>query len=333
MDPPVNLPGLATPSCNYTDRRDLSDPGQLHSLGEPGFPLSESTSQAIAINYIPNPSTPLFLNDAELAHPRLSTEINPNTLAFQYLAAGASITSTLLHVKYGTFEDKPAGLIVFQTDFFFPAEKSRTTSAKITVKFIQSDPSNPANSPKIVRHQPRMQDGDHTTVSAIHDTYHANLTLQPPGPVNVGSIDAGYLKEKNFTRMHHTIIRSSVIPHSASHLGRQCLNTVVWSLRENEAQKSGVSPIFKGAVIVLLPPSTKENPNPQFHAQFKIEPNQACEIRQMYASLIQIFNNSELARFDSKTDFRADGLLERLEDNVLSDLLKLPVIETLPPGY
>jgi hypothetical protein len=103
-------------------------------------------------------------------------------------------------------------------------------------------------------------------------------------------------------------------------------------LRENEAQKSGVSPIFKGAVIVLLP-DTKENPNPQFYAQFKIEPNQACEIRQMYASLIQIFSNTELARFDSKTDFQADGLLERLEDNVLSDFLKLPAIETLQSGY
>ena len=272
------------------------------------------------------------MNDSErlqLANSR-STETNPETLDFEYLAAGAHVTSKLLHVKYGTFKGEAAGLIVFQTDFFFPA--SRTMSAKITVKFVQSNLSLPTKFPKISDYQPRLQNGE-ATGSAIHDTFHVNFTLQLPAPANVGSIDAGGSKEKSFTRMHHTIVRSSVIPHSASRNGRQCLNTVVWSLRENEAQKGGVSPIFKGAVIVLLPPSTEENPSSQFYAQFKIKPHQACEIRQLFASFISKLSDKELACFDSNVDFRADGLSDHLEDNEITKLVKLPMIDVLPPGY
>ena len=133
--------------------------------------------------------------------------------------------------------------------------------------------------------------------------------------------------------MHHTVVRGSVILHSASRNGCQCLNTVVWSLKANEAQKGGVPQIFKGAVIVLLPPRAEENPSSKFYAQFKIEPNQACEIRQLFASFVSKLSDKELACFDSKVDFRADGLFDRLEDNDLDKLVKLPIIDVLPPGY
>jgi hypothetical protein len=277
---------------------------------------------------------PLRLNDSQhlqLASPR-PTDTNPETLAFEYLAAGAHVTCKLLQVKYGTFKGEAAGLILFQTTFFFPAEASRTTSAKISVKFVRSDLSLPTKLPKIADYQPRLQNGT-TTDSAIHDTFHINFTLQPPAPANVGSIDAGGSKEKSFTRMHHTIVRSDIIPHSKSTIGKQCLNTVVWALRENGVQKGGVPHTFKGAIIVLLPPSTEENPNSKFYAQFKIEPNQACEIKQLYASFLSKLNDKELACFDSKDDFRADGLLDPLEDNDLRELVKLPSIDVLPPGY
>lgn len=229
------------------------------------------------INYIPTP--PVCLDDSEyhaLARTH-TTERNPSTVVFKHLTAGSSITSTLLHVKYGTFNGAAAGLIVFQSDFaFIPGTASRITSAKIKVKFIQSDPSLPTKLPRIVHHQPHLQNGA-TSDSAIHNTLHANLTLQPPAPANVGSISAGGSKEKSFTRTHHTIVRSSVIPHSDSRIGRQCLNTVVWSLGENEAQMSGISPIFKGTVIIQLPSSTEENCSSQFYAQFRIEANKLAK--------------------------------------------------------
>jgi hypothetical protein len=277
---------------------------------------------------------PVCLDDSEhleLASP-YTTEVNPDTVAFAYLAAGSSITATLLHVKYGTYKGQRTGLIVFQSDFVFPAEASRTTSAKIKIKFLQSeDPSVPAKLPKIVHREPGMLDGA-PTESGIHYAFHADVTLQPPTPGNFGSINVGASKENSFTRTHYTTIRSSIMPHSDSRIGRQCQNTVVWSLMENEIQKRGVPPTFKGAIFVQLPP--EEDANSQFYAQFRIEAKQACDIRQMYASLVQIFGgNKELVRFDSKVDFQADGWPDRLEAIDLSQLLKLPTIGALPPGY
>lgn len=279
-------------------------------------------------SYIPIALGPLCLDDSEdveLASPRI-TELNPNTVAFEDFAAGARIDAALLHVKYGTFFEDPAVLIAFQCTFISP-EHSRTRKADITVKFIPSDPSVPSKYPKIVHHQPNLQNGAPTD-SAIHDTFHAGVTSQ----LAPAMMDVGGSREKSFIRMHHTTVRSAIIPHSNSRVGRQCRNTIIWKLSENEAQKTGVR-IFRGAVIVKLPPSSEDDQSSQFYADFKIQPKQASIIRQMYASLVGKSNRKELLCFDSKTPFQADGLSDQLENIDLSELLKLPTIDALPPGY
>jgi hypothetical protein len=305
--------------------------GSVHPLSVGAQILTFSSHQ---INYISNPSTPPDLDDSDLQL-TLESEINPAVLAVKYLAAGASITCTLLHVKYGTFHGEAAGLVAFHSEFFFPVVDSRTKAVTIKVRFTQTNPSLPTKLPRVLHHSPRQLQSAMTTALSIHETSHADLTLQPPAPADIGSIGVGRSNERTFTRVCNTIIRSSVLTHDNSRIGRQCLNTVVWAMEENEAQKSGVPLVFRGAIIVQLPLNSEGgNPTSQFRAQIEIKAKQACEARQLFASVRRTWGaKDDIICFDSKVDFRADGLSDRLEEIDLNELLRLPAVDILPPGY
>jgi len=123
------------------------------------------------------------------------------------------------------------------------------------------------------------------------------------------------------------------MPHSDTRKGRQCINTVSWTISENEAQQSGVVPIFRGAIIVQLPDGDEFDG--LFYAQFKLRSTQACEVRQLWKSFIQEFGRDENGpvRFDSRVNLEAGGLSDNLEDIDLDQLLALPKIQKLPDGY
>jgi len=290
------------------------------------FGMAESPSSVI--NDIPKPvGQPLVDDSEDLELGREpGDETNAKTLAAEYLGAGSRITCTLLHVKYGTFKGEAAGLIVFLAKFLFLSKDSRTKRATIKVKFSQDDPGKPTRLPRILHHFPQQMQSTTVTPVSIHDTTHFKLNLNPPAPMNFVGIDGARSNEKSFTRTYHSTITSSVVPHSYTRKGLQCLNTVIWSISENEAQQSGVHPTFPAAIIVQLPEG--DTVDPEFYAQFELKARQACEIRQLFSSFVQTFGDDRdvSVRFDKRVDFQADGLPDCLDDINLEDLLKPPAI-------
>jgi hypothetical protein len=261
------------------------------------------------VNYIPPPPGPPLPDNSEgfqvgSSASELGGESNANTLAAEYLAAGSNIRCALLHVKYGKCKFKAAGLIVFEANFDFPAEDSRTKRATIEVSFSSGVPEKPAPLPIFFHHSPSL------VRSATVDS---TLTVHRPSPGDDLVFKLGGSEEEFFTYL------ASIIPHSHTRKGRQCINTVSWRISENEAQQGGVHPIFRGAIIVQLPIDIDR----PFYAQFKLHSTQACEVRLLCQSFVQEFGGDKdgPVRFDSRVDLQADGLSDNLEDIDLNQLL------------
>jgi hypothetical protein len=209
---------------------------------------------------------------------------------------------------------RTAGLIVFETNFDFPAKDSRTKCATIQVSFSLGDPKNPTPLPPIRHHSLVLVQSTMTTPVSIRRTADVELSLHLPSPADILGLELGGSKEESFTRIHHSRITSKVMPHSDTRKGRQCINTVSWTISENEAQQSGVSPIFRGAIIVQLPDG--DGFDGLLYAQFKLRSTQACKVRQLCKSFIQEFGRDKdgPVRFDSRLNREADGLSDNLEE-------------------
>jgi hypothetical protein len=287
------------------------------------------------INYIPQPLGPPRLDDCEDHQLGISlTDTNPEVLESRDLAADSRITCTTLHVKYGTFKGVNAGLIVFHCELYFPPKPSgwnRIKSATIKVEFTQTIPFGPTKLPKIRAQFPQSLRSAAVTPSSIHVPSHADVTVQPPSPANFGSIGVGRSVGNDFTRTHYTMVHNSIMAYSNGGIGRQCLNTAVWGIAENGAEKKGVTK-FRGAIIIELP---EDSASSKFYAKFTIKAKQACKTRQRWVSLIETFGaeDTRLVCFDTKLSFEAGGLSDDLEKIDIPKLIALPPIDTLPPGY
>ena len=310
----------------------------LQSMVSPILPrLTYRTSSADApqpqINYIPPPPGPPLADVGGAESAVLGDETNASTLAVEYLAAGSSIRCALLHVKYGKYNGEAAGLIIFETNFDFPAQDSRTRRAAIEVSFSLKEPEKATPLPKILHHSPLLAQSLTPTSVSVRRTGDAKLSGHTPSPADVVELEVGRSKEESFTRDYYSKITSRAMPHSDTRKGRQCINTVLWRISENEAQKSGVPPIFRGAIVVQLPDGDKFDG--LFYAQFKLHSTQACRLRQMQKSFTQYFGRDKNGpvRFDSRVNLQADGLSDSLEDIDLDQLLALPKIQRLPDGY
>jgi hypothetical protein len=290
------------------------------------------------INYIPPPPGPPLPDDSEdlqlgSSGSKLGDETNPPTLAIAYLAAGSSIICTPLHVKYGKYEGEAAGLIVFETNFDFPARDSRTKCATIEVSFSLGDPKTPTPLLQIRSHYPKLVKSQTTTPVSICRAADAELKLNLPSPADEVGLKLGGSKEESFTRIYHSRITGTALPYSDTRKGSKCMNTVKWTISENEAQQSGVPPIFRSAIIIQLPDG--DGFNGLFYAQFKLRSTQACKGRQLCKSFIQYFGRDKdgPVRFDSRINFKADGLSDNLEEIDLKQLVALPDFQNLPDGY
>jgi hypothetical protein len=118
-----------------------------------------------------------------------------------------------------------------------------------------------------------------------------------------------------------TYITGRVMPHSYTREGRQCMNRMSWKISENEAQQSGIYPVFRGAVIVQLPDGDEFDG--LFYAHFKLRSTQACEGRQLYKSFVQEFggDNDGPVRFDTGVNLQADELSDHLEHIRLDEVM------------
>jgi hypothetical protein len=258
--------------------------------------------------------------------------LNAETLAEKYFAAGASIRCDLFHVKYGKYKGKAAGLIVFQANFDFPAKDSRIKRATIEVSFSQGGPQ--AKEPtKILHYSPDLARSAKITSVSIRRTLDVNGKVNTPSPAD--SLEAGLSrsKEETFTRDYYREITSTLMSHSTTRRtrkDRQCKNTVLWRISEDEFQKKGVPPRFRGAIIVQLP-----DPDRPFYAQLTLKSTQACEVRQLVKSFFQTFGQDEDVPlcFNSQFSFEAEGLPDNLEDVDLEQLLALPEFQILQDGY
>jgi hypothetical protein len=214
----------------------------------------------------------------------IGDESNANIPAEKYLAAGSSIRCTLLHVKYGRYKGDPAGLIVFEADFDFPAEDSKTTCATIEVGFSLGGPKRPAPQLEVLYHASLLVRSSMTVVSEV-------VSLYRPSDIWLGLVGS----EDNYT-------------------------TMSWTLSKSGTQQSGVHPIFRGAIIVQLP----DNFDGLFYAQFELRSTQICDVRRLWQPFIQEFGRYEDGpiRLDSRVNLQADGLSDHLEDIDLKKLLK-----------
>lgn len=270
----------------------------------------------------------------------LDNGVNPRVLSANYLAEGASITTQILHVKYGTYGNNavPAALIVFESDFYFPAKGSRTKEGNISVRFSLPPPAEPRNYPTILSFSPQV-----LLLSAPMDVAQKEVTIE----------DISVSHEVERHRTHRTEIHGTVQPDSNGGEGVKPLNTVVWAMRENEVEKTGLPNIFRAAVVIQLPtdPTVVDPLYPDkakgtiYFAEFRISAYQASEIGGHFAHLVALFEGEgATSRFDSSVGFADKGLPRtagapdekastRLEDIDTEKLIAVPVVEKIPDGY
>jgi hypothetical protein len=132
-------------------------------------------------------------------------------------------------------------------------QKTTIVAVDIDVSFSLGDPEKPAPLPTILHHSPVPVQSAMNTSASVHRTVDAKLNVHPPSPADFVEVELGGSKEESSTLIHYNRITSKVMLHSDTRKGRQCINTVSWGITENEDQKSGVDPVFRGAIIVQLP--------------------------------------------------------------------------------
>lgn len=171
---------------------------------------------------------------------------------------GTSFKASLACVQYGTFDDKPACLLIFDFSFSFDSQsRTRFTYAAIEIVFARTlDASftmpiyNPEMEPVVVQIAPvqvygqvKTMDWKQSLAISITTMLQAPVVGPQVGFVLNGGVDVAVARDK----------RMALIGDTLTDDDHDCDHGVRWTVEENKAQAEGIIRRFTTAAVVLLP--------------------------------------------------------------------------------
>ncbi|GME51973.1 hypothetical protein A1O3_03643 [Neofusicoccum parvum] len=158
----------------------------------------------------------------------------------------------VIHLSHGTFQSKPATLIVFNFRFMFePKSSNRFSRGEIRLNFLPADGED-GSWPTVRQFGPRLI---HSMVTLAEVTSTGSLTSMAsvsagPTPVQIG-VEATKEKSVTFPKEYRTeVIGESWTSDEADEEGCEEDDAVNWTLTENKRQADGIPREFRAAVVV-----------------------------------------------------------------------------------
>jgi hypothetical protein len=142
----------------------------------------------------------------------------------------SKITTTISRARYGSFQDKSACLLTFESKFI-PYYGVRFKYVEVELRIVRSDAS-------IIAYMPHQWQGKPST-KPVHQTSRVGANPRASvGGMNVG-IDTGYERHVERDEVKRAWLESVLES-----------KVVTWRLSENDATREGVPKPFQGALII-----------------------------------------------------------------------------------
>lgn len=184
------------------------------------------------------------IEDGELAGDANGTspnEIRNLLLQTDEYASGVLFKTELQQVSYGSYDGRPAAFIVFQSQFHYSG-RNRIRAATIKVSLADAaQPVEPTCSPQVEKFAPQWRRARDTLICSEDSSSSGWPTM---------------LQASSGPRLHRvTHSRPAEIKgYRAPHHHRRhpnVMNRVLWSVEEDDADRQGIPPFFRGAMVVI----------------------------------------------------------------------------------
>lgn len=205
------------------------------------IPLDQANSRTTILELDPHAG--------DLAHAG-GSDVNRKNVLHKILNERTYITADLERVIYGSFDRKPACLIVFNFKFRFEADSHlRFKRAEIAVSFKAtpdgSHKCRPKDDPVIYNFALKKMYGN-LTMENNSWTYGIELPCMVTlGPAQFGA--QPYVEKSSSFKKGH---RMEIVGREFKDAEHDQENEVIWSIKENGKQKNGIPEELKFAVIV-----------------------------------------------------------------------------------
>jgi hypothetical protein len=165
--------------------------------------------------------------------------------------------SRVVHLQHGSYQGRPATLLVFDFQFLFTEDKGsgRFVKAEIQITF-EAEPVQEKSSQRhvigshvpVVRNvSPKLLEGPHTMVHRIKEAEFSTKLGASGGPIPIqAELGMGWIDKKRFEERH----RMKIVGRPFSSEEHQENHRALWTLLENASQKEGIPTGVKLATIV-----------------------------------------------------------------------------------
>lgn len=191
-------------------------------------------------------------HSGELGPQRNSTpdEVNRKNALHRVLNQHTYITADLGQVIFGSFNGKPACLIVFDFKFRFEADsRLRFKRAEIAIRFEATPDStrklSPKDDPVISNFAPKKIYGNTTT-----ENHAWSYGIAIPCMVSLGPMQAGAQLHVERATSFQKGYRMEILGRGFKDTKHEEENEVIWTVKENSKQKDGIPDQLKFAVIL-----------------------------------------------------------------------------------
>ncbi|KAK2879401.1 hypothetical protein FQN49_000919 [Arthroderma sp. PD_2] len=209
-------------------------------------------------------------------------EIHQLLLQTDEYASGVLYKTELQQLSYGTYNGRPAVFVAFQSQFHYSG-RNRIRAANIKVSLSDAaQPTDPTVAPQVENIAPIWSKGKETAQKHSAATA-TGVSFGPPGAPRV-MVGPQWTSSLVREQTRSTKVKGYIAPH---HPRRHpnILNRVLWSVEENDADRDGIPPFFRAAMIVTTPHQVADTGS--FLMTVEVEVTQ-----QFYGTVISFFRKS-----------------------------------------